>query len=297
MSASVTLSVVVATTQPWPAIRECVTLLRPQITAADTELIVADGTAAETGLPPEECHNMRRLAHPGASVFALRAAGLAAARGAIVAFTEDHCRPRQNWCQHIIASHDAHPDADAIGGAVVNGSTARLIDCANFGLTFAPFVPPIDASLTDRAPAVANASYKRRVLPNALTAPGWLEFTLNEHLLTRGRIAFDDRLVVEHVQEHGFLNTFAAHFHNGRTTTGLVAAPLAGRERRQRARQHLAHLPRLLRQTVDALRATGGLAGWQRACVPLLAGLIACHGMGMLVGLAAGPGKSPTHLR
>ena len=298
MNAPVPLSVVVATTQPWPEIRECLTRLRPQIAASDTELIVADGNAAPaTGLPPAECQNVRRLSYPGASVFALRAAGLAAARGAIVAFTEDHCRPQPNWCARVIASHEAHPDADAVGGAILNGSTTRLIDWANFALTFAPFVPPMTATAAGRAPAIANASYKRRVLTDAPTTPGWLEFTLNERLLASGRIAFDDSLVVEHVQAHGFRGTFAAHFHNGRATTGLVADGFDGTVRRQRARQSIALLPGLLRDTITALGASGTLTGWQRACIPLVAGLVVCHGIGTIVGLVAGPGTSPARLR
>jgi len=294
---AVTLSVVVATTQPWPVIHDCVARLRPQVAAADIELIVADGApASRAGLPPQERLGVRWLSHPGASVFALRAAGLAAARGTIVAFTEDHCRPHSNWCVRVVAAHTAHPEADAIGGAVVNGSTTRLIDCANFNLTFAPLVPPISAPLTDRAPAVANASYKRRVLPDAPTAAGWLEFTLNARLLASERIVFDDSLIVEHLQHHGFLNTFAAHFHNGRATTGLVASALDPAARRARARQSVAQLPRLLRQTIGSLRAAGALTGWQRASIPLVAGLILCHGVGTIVGLAAGPGTSPARL-
>lgn len=50
----------------------------------------------------------------------LRARGLAAARGDLIALLEDHGRPHEKWCANIVAAHRAAGCA-AIGGAIENG--------------------------------------------------------------------------------------------------------------------------------------------------------------------------------
>src|SRR5262245_39876466 len=65
---------------------------------------------------------------PGANLFECRAAGLAAAAGAIVAFTEDHCVVPDDWCARILRAFEARPDLVMLGGAVANGSNVRIAD-------------------------------------------------------------------------------------------------------------------------------------------------------------------------
>ena len=54
-----------------------------------------------------------------------RAAGIAAARAPLVALTDEHARPRADWCAAIVAAHAAAPHA-AIGGAVENARDRAL---------------------------------------------------------------------------------------------------------------------------------------------------------------------------
>src|SRR5262245_20772393 len=48
-----------------------------------------------------------------------RNAGVARARGSIIAFTDDDIRVMQNWVDAIIAAFDAHPGAAVVGGRVL----------------------------------------------------------------------------------------------------------------------------------------------------------------------------------
>ena len=96
------------------------------------------------------------------------------------------------------------------------------------------------------------------------------------------------RIRVAHVQSHGFLGTFAAHFHNGRATTGLN--PRIRLSRRQ--------LPwRLYGLTLQTLRNKPELEPVIRSCKPMIAALSTCHAVGEVVGILFGPGKSAERLR
>src|SRR4029453_8202728 len=79
-----TLSVVIATTQPWPEIAGCLASLVGQAGATGAGVILAD--AAGRGLPGGDAFpEVQWLTAPGGSVFQLRALAMSKARGEIVA--------------------------------------------------------------------------------------------------------------------------------------------------------------------------------------------------------------------
>jgi hypothetical protein len=292
------LSVVIATGKPWPEVRACLDSLRDQARALDVEILLVDGDGE--GLPEAAAQtypNVRRLRRTGASVFALRAWGLSAAAGDIIAITEDHCRVPPNWCERILRAHREHPEAAAIGGAVENAATDHLMDWANFALVFSPFLPPIRDGESEEIALQANISYKRRVIPEDMGRLGMMEFLFNRQLRERGGILVSDgRIVVHHDQSHGFLGTLAMHFHNGRSIAGFRLPALTGPGRVARVLS-TALLPpflfyRTLRNVWRKRRLTGGIL----ASVPLLAPLVVCHAAGELVGYLTGPGDSPRHI-
>ncbi len=282
------LSVVLATTDAWPDLATCLDVLEPQVRATGAELIVGDGDGS--ALPERYAADPERVVwirRPGASVFELRALGVAAARGDIIATTEDHCVVAGDWCERILQAHAAVPDVVAVAGAVENGSREHRIDWANYLHTFGAFVPPMDPRQRLRCPVNANISYKRSVFPAGPIEPGWMELALNPRLFREGRFAFDDRIVVSHVQSHGFFRTFLAHFDNGRATTGLHRIGLS---RRQAPWQ-------VFRNTLRTFDAKPELQPMLRACLPLLAGLSCCHAAGEIAGIVFGPGSSAARLR
>lgn len=91
----------------------------------------------------------------------LRAAGVRAARGQIVALTEDQCIPPERWCANIVAAH-AQPWG-AIGGPVEKYEPDTALAWAIYLRELSSYMPPLPegpaASLTD-----CNVSYKRAAL-------------------------------------------------------------------------------------------------------------------------------------
>ncbi len=96
----------------------------------------------------------------------LRAAGVHAARGRLVAITEDQIRPTANWCASIAAAHEG--DCVAAGGAVEKGPTKSgtpdtTLNWAIYLCDFVRYANPVAEGnseyLTD-----TNVSYKKAAL-------------------------------------------------------------------------------------------------------------------------------------
>ncbi len=279
---------VIPTVSSWdavePIIRGVLTALEP----VDGELLLASGAAEPPLLLPRNVARVRILYLPGADVFALRAAGIAAARSEVVAVTEDHCRLPDDWCVRVRDLFAADPKLEVLGGAVVNGSEQRLMDRANFRMTFARFAP---AALHAQTPCISNVAVRRRALP-AAPAPGWFEFSFLPASAASARTAMCSDIAVTHVQTHGRWWTPFAHFHNGRVSGAYRAkfGTLLGKGGLFRIanREMRTHL----RATRAALQAVGEKPG-ALVAVQLLA---LAHAIGFVVGVRRGPGTSARHL-
>lgn len=288
MPRPVALSVVLATIEPWPDLANCLAVLEPQVAAVGGEIIVGDGHGeALDAAKASSSERLRWIRLPGASVFELRARGVEQARGEIVAMTEDHCIVGPDWCAQILDAFTRNPDAASVTGPVLNGSTDKLMDWANFLHTFGPFYPPVNRAQDDQCPPIANIAFRRSAIGPGPIATGWLEVELNPRLFAEGRCIVSDNMTVTHVQSHGFWLTMRAHFDNGRSTTGFRSDQLTKRQ-----------LPGML--FWSALGAMGGAKKLKpaiRASLPLMFVLSCCHAAGEVVGILAGPGRSPARLR
>lgn len=294
----VPVSVIVATIEPWPEVQACLDRLIPQVQAMGAELILADGAGSGEGRPPvalSAYRDVRVLASPGASIFALRARGAEAAAGVYLAFTEDHCIPGPQWLARILAAHRAHPDALMVAGAVTNGSSDGLVDWANFLMTFAEFMPPAPSRPLKRVPPMGNCSFRRSVLLGGALPEGWMELVLAPTLVHERRLHFDDAIVVSHVQPRNIWSASAAHFHNGRSCAGLALPHMAARDWRVRLAT-VPVMPWIL--YVSVLRSIRGRAIPARARLSLAVMWLLCasHALGEFVGLFLGEGRSATRL-
>ena len=252
------------------------------------------GDSTGEGLPAE-IPGVRWVKAPGASVFDLRAQATGLARGQIIAWTEDHCRPAADWCERILAAHAAHPEALAVGGAVTNGSTGHLMDWANFLTTFGPFLPPLDKAKIGRVPPAANISFKRNAVPAGTIESGGIELRVERRLWSMGSIVLDDRIQVTHIQSHGITGTPKSHFHNGRSTSGLVVGHLSIRQRLKRFLICLVLPAEILRTVIVPVAGKREVPLWR--CLPLIAVLAFSHALGEMAGIVLnGPGLSPQRL-
>ena len=126
----------------------------------------------------------------------LRARGLAAARGKIVALIEDHGIVAPDWSARVLEAH-AHGFA-AIGGAIENGID-RPLNWAVYFCDFLRYQNPLPEGASAMA-SDANVTYKRAALESI--HPVWKEIfhesAVNQALWTRGeKVALAPRIVLE----------------------------------------------------------------------------------------------------
>ncbi|HEV8449261.1 MAG TPA: glycosyltransferase family A protein [Gemmatimonadaceae bacterium] len=284
------ISVILATIEPppWPDLANCLEVLAPQVAAVGGEIIVGDGHGAAldaTGAAGSRGVSWVRI--PGASVFELRARAVERARGEIIALTEDHCLVGRDWCEQILNVFARHPNAMGVTGPVLNGSTDRRIDQANFLHSFASCIPPVSKTQCSRCPPPANVAFRRAAIGPGPIPAGHIELELGPQLFGQGLFHVHDGITVTHVQSHGFWLTLRAHFDNGRSTTGLHPVSLTRRQ-----------LPwNLLRGSLRAMSPEARATRAVRESLPLMFLLSCCHAAGEVAGIVAGPGRSPARLR
>jgi len=295
------LSVVIATTQPWPEVQIALDSVYAEACALGAELLVIDGSetgALPAGQAPYDAVTWVRL--PGETVFQTRARGIRMARGRVVAVTEDHCAVAPDWCAAHLRAHADFPAAAAVGGSLENGAE-RLVDWASFLVTSSAFLTPLPPSSAGDVCGPANVSYK-----------GWAAVCFPEDSLIEGRfrrellagghaLISDDRIRVTHVQRLGNFEACIYHFHDGRTVLA--------------ARRHWSSPARLALEVVKAvclparvlvacarvtartLRRRPDLAGSVVRSVPWMIAVMTFHAAGEFVGLVAGKSKSTIHMR
>jgi len=114
-----------------------------------------------------------------------------------------------------------------------------------------------------------------------------MELEISPRLFRDELFFVHEGITVTHVQSHGFWGTLGAHFHNGRSTTGLSRVPLSSRQL----------LWNLLRGSLRSMSAETRRSATVRASLPLMFLLSCCHAACEVAGIVAGPGRSPAKLR
>jgi hypothetical protein len=125
----------------------------------------------------------------------LRARGMAAASGQLIALLEDVGRPDETWCANIAAAHSA--DYAAVGGAIENGID-RPLNWAVYYCDFGRYQNPLPAGEASFA-SDANTSYKRGALESlrSLWDERFREVVINGELISRGeKVALRPEIVV-----------------------------------------------------------------------------------------------------
>ena len=263
-------------------------------TAGGAEIIVSECAPEDAAARIAERWPGVRMIHgdPPRTIPQLRAAGLAAATGPIVAMTTDSCVPAPGW---LAALRRAHADgADAVGGAIENGSTGRLIDWAVFFCEYGRYMTPLPAEPRSDLPG-QNVSYSRPALAaiEDLVARGTWEPLWHWRLAARGaRLVRDGSRVVVLTKRFTLSGFVRERFAYGRSfaaqrvenataarrvlfTLGCVVLPAVV-------------LARLLRDLLPKGRHLSRLL----LSLPYLAIFACVWAAGEAVGYAAGPARS-----
>lgn len=114
------VSVIVPVHNGVDALRGCLAALAVQTYPADRyEVFVIDNNSTQDlrpAIPDDDRFVLLREQKPGS--YAARNAGLASAKGSVLAFTDGDCVPDQRWLAAAIDELSREPRADLIGGAV-----------------------------------------------------------------------------------------------------------------------------------------------------------------------------------
>ncbi len=202
------LSVVIAATDSPVAIDRALRALEGQ---ADRRIeVIVVGTSATLGseIPTgdDRLATRRILAPGGSAVPGLRGIGLDAARGRIVAFTEDSCEVRPGWADAWLSAFE-DPALEAASGAVEHADGARILDWAVVFCEYAPFLPPTPSSAPSRL-AGNNFALLRESAP--LSPDGDVrEVDLLAVIVSGGgNVRMVEAAAVEHVRRFGWREAF-----------------------------------------------------------------------------------------
>ena len=190
------------------------------------EVIVVDDGSPEpldrVSLPSADRCRVRVVRQRRTGPGGARNAGARAARGRLLAFTDDDCRPASGWLSELAAQHAADP-ARLIGGRTVNdlshnayATTSQIIvDVAYAHYNQQPGGPRFFASNNMAVPA----DLFREVggFDEGFAAPGAEDRELCDRWLHRGhRLAYAPDAIVSHRHDLTLARFCRQHFNYGR---------------------------------------------------------------------------------
>lgn len=297
-TSGIAITLTVATVQGWPAIATALNTLRVAAEVVGGEVIVADGSGGKAPAADQVGSIVRWGSHPGESIFQLRYRTYGAARGAVVAVTEDHVHVPPDWASRMIEAHQRHPEAAAIGGSVTNGATASIMDWASFLIVQASVAAPMRSGPSNRLSGAVNVSYKRSALERLDTYQGMgaIDVLHQRELAHQGALLLnDDTIRVSHVQPLGFRGATVINYHAGRTISGFRRKRMNAIQVARILGAPLIPVARYIRTV--ALLAPKGYGSVLIRSTPAILWLLYAQGVGQFIGYVAGAGESPRHVQ
>lgn len=236
-SQSVGLSVVVAAQQAGPNLPRCLAELASQLAEVDSEILVVHASGADgTDWNIRGCPDVRHLELPrGTDVPRLWSAGIAAARGKIVALTIEQCIPEPGWAEQVLRAHEC--GWPAVGGGIELDPDAGLLECAIYFSRYSRYIPPFPPEFRDDL-AGDNCSYKRSALKSCDGAmrEGFWESFLHEEIRARGgRLLADSSIVMRYCGPMGGGEFLRRRYSDGRYFAARRARQMPALSRAVRA--------------------------------------------------------------
>lgn len=294
------VSVVIASVNGLPYPLDCLEALAQQQGGIPAEVVLADCTGPATVAAVRERHpDVRILAFDEQkSVPWLRAAGIRAARGRLVAVTEDHCVPYPDWYQRIVEVH-ARTGWAAVGGGVENASTERLVDWAVFFCEYSQHMHPVEAGPSGFIPGM-NVAYDMDLLAGMreVFAEGLWENFLHDKLRAQGHVCgMDPSILVGHKKRFTVRMFLAERFHYSRSFAGMRVQGASPVRKLAWAVAAFGLPPLLVLRVARNVRRKGRHAREFRRALPLVVLFSVMWAVGEVVGYLTGPGDSLVKVR
>jgi hypothetical protein len=296
------MSVILATPGDFTTIAATVRHLRRQTIAGRLELVVVARAADVLSADESAFHGFwgHQVVGLGRiiSVGRANAAGIRAARGAVVALAEDHCFPEPEWAEALLQPY-ARGDVAAVGPVFHNANPATLVSWCDFVIGYGPWMDP---GTSGDQPFLAghNSSYRKAsLLELGARLEELLEAETVLHLELRRqghRLVLEPRARAAHTNIGRFGSWLPLQYHCGR----VFAAERARRWGWPRRAFYAAASPlipgvrfvRAIRQFRRSARPRPSVA----RLGPLLGLGLAADGLGQLFGYLSGAGRSSHQL-
>jgi hypothetical protein len=296
------LSVVVVSFSAAAILDRCLSALAAHAGASDVEVIAV--RAADSAGGAIVATARQRFPHvtfieapEGTTVPHMRARGIEACRGEMVALLEDDCEVQPGWREAALTLA-ASPHV-ALAGAVEPGEYVRGLDWAVYFCEYARFMRPVRVSGSPPLPG-NNMVCRRAALmqPSTRLADGFLELVAQSRWLEAGlTTGGSDQLLVRNVARWPRRQVTSVPFHHGRAYAAARFADRSAAVRLSFALMTLAlplvKIARLLRETSSRGRLTGQLC----AAMPWVLLFTSSWSLGEAVGCLAGAGESAARWR
>lgn len=295
------LSIVVVSFNGERLLTRCLESLGIETGPHGAEILVVADWDGPGGRPAERLANVFSQVRwidvpPGCTVPRMRALGIAASRGNIVALLEDDCVVEPGWCGAMLAAHRAV--GGAVGGPVEPGPYRRALDWAVYFCDHGRFMLP----LGDRAFALPgnNLSFTQAAfarLPAGAAHEFFEVFAHDAWQRERVPTRLEPAAAVRNVNAWTLAHVTWIPYHHGRAFGGrrVAGQPLW---RRGSMGLFAAALPalkvtRVVREVVSRRRLIGPML----YALPWIVVLSTCWSLGEGVGYFLGPGASPSKWR
>ncbi len=211
---TVAVTVVVAVRAEDPGPDACLRAIEDQRFPGVEVVVVSDSVTDSAASPVRGA--ARTVELPGALVPQLWAAGIAAARGRIVALTAGSLVPDPGWIAGL-ADALAVPGRVGVGGAIEPGAALSVSDWARYFCRYAPYLRPFARGVAVELPADC-AAYDRAALlrHHDRWVDGFWEPFVHRALREDGELVMDERVAVRLMGGHSAARFARARFRHGR---------------------------------------------------------------------------------
>ncbi len=154
------MSVVVASSNARPSVRDCLAVLVDHRRGDDVEILVVDNSHdGSAEIVKDDFPDVQLIAAPASALIPeLWSLGVRKSRGRIVAITTAHFVPDRNWVDAMLEAQESA--VAGVGGAIENSESAGLVDWAVYFCRYSQYMLPFERGFA-REIAGDNASYKR----------------------------------------------------------------------------------------------------------------------------------------
>jgi len=194
---NIEISIIIATRKANSHLSDCLAALYPQLNQNNAEIVVVESNSVPVAESIKQSFpTVNFVSCTGSTSLAeMKAEGIRASQGDIIALVQAHCIPSNDWIRLHRDAHKQHP-ASAIGGAVVSRASATAAERFAFLCEYGKFNVNTSAGPASFL-ASSNVSYKKLDLAKVMEDDYW-ELELHRKLCDacNGLWYFPDIVVV-----------------------------------------------------------------------------------------------------